>query len=210
MRSIPRTLWTLLVAGGLVAGSVIAFVGGPKDDGPPALPANPQTRVVTLVESWPFAVAKPYVHTWRKEQPLVSHGQMLVLSADRDLLHPREGLEPVLYVGNQTAERVNVGESSGYLVVLVPGDVDLASAPIFFGSPALPEQVDAATIAREVAAATKSGVRPAGAAAAASAMRRVIEVADDHELRLEAATLIERVSPSEVDLVSGLRAPLVK
>ncbi len=208
--SLRRTLVTGIVFAGLVAGSLVAFVGGPQDQGPPPLPKDPFSRPVTLVESWPFAVAEPYAHTWQSEQPQVSRGVMLVLAADREMLHPRQGLEPVLYVGGRTAERVNTGELSGYLVVLVPGDVDLADSPIFFGTPALPEQVDAGRIAAELASARRKGVRPPDAAMVAKAARRAIEVKDQHELYLEAAMIIERVSPNESDLVNGLRAPLVK
>lgn len=205
---IPRTILVAMVAALAVAGSVIAFVG--KEDGaPPALPADPTKSAVTLVEAWPFTVDEPYEHVWRREHPRVSSGMLLVLAVDRDLVHSRQGYEPVLYAGAETAERVNVGETTGYLVVLVPGLTDLTQAPLFFGTPALPEEVDAASAAREVAAAKRSGVRPPDAATVKKALRPGFRVADQYALYLEAANHVEEWSPSETDLISGLRAPRV-
>ena len=80
-----------------------------------------------------FELDQGYKFEWRKEQPLVKKGVILVLKVDPDLVYPRQIAEPVLYVGDQTAERVNIGYKSGHVVAIVPGEVDLNKAMIWFG-----------------------------------------------------------------------------
>lgn len=200
-----------------LAGGVFALRQVLRDDGPPPLPAVMPAGGVTLIAARPFTLEVPYVHDWRAERPLVSSGVVLVLGVDPDLVHPRQGFEPVLYVGDQTAERLNAGHESGHLIAIVPAPVDaqgrvaldLAQAPIFFGTPALPEQVDAATVAQELAAARARGVAAPAAQAVAAVTQPQVRFHDDSEVRVWAADLIESWSPTEVDLVAGLRAPRV-
>jgi len=208
---LPIALVLLLTGGGL------ALLAGLADDSPPALPAVLPVGSVELVAARPFTLAAPATHFWRKEQPAYRAGMLLVLRAPVDLLVARQTAEPVLYVGAQTAERVNVGDSSGMLVAIVPADLDsqghvafdLAAAPIFFGSAELPEQVDGATVARELAAARRAGIAPPTAAAVSAALSEPVAFDDDWQLRVHAADLIERYAPLERDVVSGLRAPRV-
>src|SRR5258707_13144593 len=56
-----------------------------------------------LVFAQAFKLDKSYPHTWRKEQPQVSSGYVLVLAVDPEFVRPKQVAEPVLYVGNQTA-----------------------------------------------------------------------------------------------------------
>lgn len=212
-----RTVLLALSAAVLLGGAVTAYVRPWLDDGPPELPAAPASLPVKLVLAEPFTLGQPSVHSWRLEQPQFDSGYLLVLEVDRTLVHPRQAAEPVLYVGEQTAQRLNLGHESGFVVAVVPAPraaaggiaLDLASVPIFFGAPDLPERIDAAAIAREVAAARAAGVAGAGAAAVAKAARPQLAFADDWELHLHAADLIEAYSPSEGDLVAGLRVPRV-
>jgi hypothetical protein len=199
----------------LLAGGVYAVRQARQSDVPPALPAVTPVGGVTLVAARPFTLEVPYVHEYRAERPSVSAGAVLVLSVDPELVHPRQTAEPVLYVGDQTAERLNVGHESGHLVVIVPAPVDargrvaldLTTTPIFFGAPALPEQVDAATVAKELAAARARGIAPPTAQVVAAATQSQVRFHDDYDVHVWAADLIEAWSPMEVDLVSGLRAP---
>ena len=210
----------LVIALGLVlvlAGGGLALRLGLPDDPPPALPAVLPVGSVELIAARPFTLAAPATHWWRKEQPQYTAGMLLVLRAPVDLLTERQTAEPVLYVGAQTAERVNVGDSSGMLVAIVPADLDaqgrvaldLGKEPIFFGTPALPEQVDAAIVAQELAAARRAGIAPPSKAAVTAALEQQVGFDDDWQLRVHAADLIERYAPQEVDVVSGLRAPRV-
>jgi hypothetical protein len=147
----------------------------PQQAGPVTLAAVPVTTAdIELLAAVPFAVDEPFVHEWRAEKPLVASGYLLQLRVDPELSRPRQTYEPVLYVGTQTAERclpepaLALAEQ-GILVVLVPAPLDaggrvaldLDTAPIWFGSLELPERVDAARIAAELAAARARGAGPA-------------------------------------------------
>lgn len=208
---------TFVLAAALAAALTTWVVARIGDDGQhvmPPLPADAAAAPVTLVEAWPFTLAEGTTHWWRAEQPSYAAGHLLVLAVDRDAVHPRQALEPVLFVGAETAERVNLGSESGYVVAIVPGPadgsaLDLASAPIFFGDAALPEELDLAACAAQLDAARALGVAAPPAAAVAAALRETVAFDDAYDLHYFASTLIERYSPVERDLISGLRAPRV-
>ena len=213
----PRVALLSLVALLALGGGVFALRQVLADDGPPPLPAVTPVGGVTLIAARPFTLEVPYVHDWRAERPQVQAGVLLVLGVDPDLVHPRQGLEPVLYVGDQTAERINAGHESGHLIAIVPAPLDgsgqvaldLSKAPIYFGAPALPEQVDAATVAKELAAARARGIAPPTPEQVAAALQPQVPFHDAYDVRVFASDLIESWSPTEVDLVNGIRAPLV-
>jgi hypothetical protein len=139
----------------------------------------------------------------------VTDGWLLVLSTDPSLLKPRQVKEPVLYVGAQTAERVNAG-LSGKIVVLVPGDFALGAAPIFLGDAALPEELRQVDIDAQLAAAVAAGAiaTPADTITKVTAAARTFET--DFELRQRAIDLVEIHSPQEKDLIAGWRLPRVR
>src|SRR5262245_437988 len=162
----------LLATAGVLIGRGIASRQGSARTAAPlgALP----TAAIEILDARPFAVDEPFVHEWRAEKPLANAGYLIALQVDPELARPRQTYEPVLYVGEQTAERCNAPETGGVLIVLVPAPLDssgrvaldLDTAPIWFGSLELPERVDAARIAREVAAARAAGIGPARKAVA--------------------------------------------
>jgi len=180
---------------------------------PPTIPDNPAVELpVQLVFAQSFELADAATHTWRAEQSSYTTGVLVVLEAEAAFLAPRQTAEPVLFVGNQTVERVNTGYPSGQLVGIVPGMTleELADAPIFFGQPALPESVDAAHIQAELDAAVTSGLTGVGAERVAAATAAdPIGALDLGDLHFQASFLIEKYSPGEVDLISGLRAPRI-
>lgn len=134
----------------------------------------------------------------------------MVLDGKADLLAPTQDLEPVLYVGAQTAERVNAG-SSGRLVVIVPGDFDLQTAPIFLGDKALPEALDQTRIDTAVnLAIAKGAVAPTAATVQVALAPEGKPYPTDFELRLRAIDLVELHSPTETELIAGWRLPRVK
>jgi hypothetical protein len=207
-----------LVGALLLATGVTAVTKLAAEDPMPEVPAVTHTSPVQLVLARPFTLDTPYVYSWRSERPQVSAGVALVLQvADPALIHPRQGYEPVLYVGAQTAQRLNVGHESGHLVVIVPAgvdadgnvDLDLTTAPIFFGDPELPERIDAAAAQAQLGKALSAGVQASSATVIENAMQDQVRFTDDWELTVWAADLIESYSPQEVDLVSGLRAQRV-
>ncbi|MFY9345830.1 MAG: hypothetical protein WAT39_25285 [Planctomycetota bacterium] len=205
---------TLSVLSAVLALAVVVLVARERAtpiEGSPApapaaspAPAAPPPQF-TLVHAEPFHVDRAFKHVWRRDQPLVNHGWLLVLAGDAELLAPRQTREPVLYVGNQTAERVNTGQPSGRFVVIVPGDFRLADAPIFLGPNALPEELTAADIAAALAAARAAGAVPPTAAAIEAATQPARTFASDYELRLRAIDLVEQHSPAEQDLIKGVR-----
>ena len=179
-------------------------------DAPPPRPETPSQVPVTLVEAHPFTLLEPATHWMRAEQPTYTEGWLVVLETSRDLLVPRQTFENVLYVGSETVERINTGAGSGFLVGVVPGPLDLAQAPIFFGEPELPENVTAQEARRQLQIALDQGVRASSAAAAVTVQHEPVVLPDAFELRVYASYLIEQYATDEVDVVSGLRAPLVR
>ncbi len=217
MKSSGISALALLVT--VVLMSTLRAAFGPREPERPPLAATPAASTpIEILHAQPFVLDQPYVHEWRREKPLATAGTILVLSTEPELVRPRQTAEPVLYVGAETAERVNAPRN-GNLVVLVPGpvdddgrvDLDLSSTTIWFGTPDLPERVDAAVIARELARAQASGAGPARLSERArlrSAADATIYARDRVELDPYLADLIELYSPEEVDLARGLRVPV--
>jgi len=212
-------LWTL-TALVLAASAVTAWVQSGRDGALPALPEQ-ATPAWSLVYAREFRLDEPYVHWWRAERPEVRSGYLLVLEAAPELLVRRQSLEAVLYVGRQTAERVNSGEESGHLVALVPSTVgsdgelelDLAEAPIWFGTPELPERVDAARVELEYERAVEQHVTAPAPDRVRAALERGgarLALVDRVDLEHEAAELVRAFSPAESDLASSLSAPRLK
>ncbi len=200
----------VLIGAGAIVAAIAAFQSGDREGGDSAAAAARKAEVSVLYARR-FQVEKPFVHVWRGDTPRVASGWLMVLSAPTDKLQPRQAKEPVLYVGRQTADRVNTGKDSGRVVVIVPGDFALEDAPPFFGSEALPEELGQKQIDRAFAEATASGVRAADAATLRElTVEEPLFVPTDFELRLAAIDLVEEYSPQEEELISGWRVPRVK
>jgi hypothetical protein len=211
-----RTILPVAVLALLVAG--VAWSTNRGTDDPPAVPADTLASDVALVYAQPFVLEKSATHFWRAEQPDFSAGMLLVIEVeDRGLIQSRQVYEPVLYVGAETAEKINTGSDSGHLVIVVPAslaadgsvDLDLGAAPIFFGEPALPEQVTAEIARSELDRAVAGGLGAPSASRIAAAMQAMVSFPDHGELHFYASNLIEAYSPQEVDLIAGLRAPRI-
>ncbi len=187
---------TLLASCGLVASvlAAAALAGDPQPAGGnaepkqgkpvqvnnvPPVPATP-AAVREIVYARPFTLAKGYTHEWRKDKPQVDAGYVVVIRANSDYLFPRQVAMPLLMVGNQTAEPMNVGYASGTLVAIVPAarkadgsvDLDLTAAPIYFAQPILAESVDQAAADEQLAFARASGVAAMPKAAVQAAAAR--------------------------------------
>ncbi len=178
-------------------------------DAVPEIPATP-APVLNVISAQPFTLDKSFNHLWREEAPAMSSGYILVLKVDPDLVFPRQIAEPVLYVGNQTAERVNHGYESGHVVAIVPcvlddpkhpDYLDLDKALMWFGTPALPEQVDAKTIKREHALAVRAGIKPLKVKVSTDSALRA---ANKEAVYEQAVELIREHSPQEEALLEGL------
>jgi len=178
--------------------------------GIPAVPKTP-AAVIDIVYARSFTLAEGYKYNWSEEHQIVKTGTLVVLKVDPDLVYPRNTAEPVLYVGNQTAQRLNYGHKSGHVIAIIPGEVDLSQVPIWFGSPELPERVNVKTIRAQRALAEKAKIRPFAADKMQSVTQKHLKVADlSVLLREHVADLVLKYSPQEKDLVETWRLPVAK
>ena len=195
------------------AGEPAATRALPVPEAIPEIPATP-AAVDGIVYARKFSLEKGYQFNWCKETPIVRSGYLLVLKVNPDLVYPRQRAEPVLYVGSQTAQRINHGYESGHVIAIVPGNPDLEKALIWFGTPDLPERVDDAKIKAEHALAEKAGIKPLSAEKIREALAKGgkrLEVADLAALlRDQVADLVLEYSPQEKQLADAFRTPKVK
>ena len=174
------------------------------------LPATP-TPVRNLLVAQPFTLETPFTNTFSKEREKISNGVLIVVEVDRAFVVPRNSLEPVLYAGDAAVQRLNHGELSGRIIGIVPGTLNLATAPIWFGTPELPERVTRNTIQYERGLADKAGVRAFPSARLDSIKRPVIAAKDLATLlSTVAAELIYEYSPQEKHLADSWRLPEAK
>ncbi|MDE0892030.1 MAG: hypothetical protein OSB14_07585 [Planctomycetota bacterium] len=219
---------TLLVVSAI---GVLALLGATASEGKlgwqqrsdaalPSLPVEAQ-GVIDVLFAQPYVLDQAYVHTWRAERPLTDAGYLLVLEVEEAFTIPRNTKESVLYVGREVAERLNWGTGSGRVIALVPASLDadgvpaldLESALIFYGSPELPERVDAALVQAELAAARAAGVEALSGARALTALEAgggLKRFADRTTLERHAARLLLEYSPSEAELAESLLVPLLR
>jgi len=166
---------------------------------------TPGDSVRDLLYIQPFVLSEPYQYQFSADHQLVSSGKILVISVDPELAKPRQADLPVLFVGDTPAELTNWGYETGNMIIIAPGDVDLAVTPIFFGSMMLPEQITKERGQEELASATALGIRPFTEIQIENALGR-----SAHPLRADnivalyesIAALIEQYSPSETDLIN--------
>jgi hypothetical protein len=174
------------------------------DERRPALPA----AVIDILEIQPFRLKEGYQYDWLESRPFVSDGLLVVLRVDPNYVVPRDTAEPVLYAGDRTVQRLNQGQGSGYVIGIIPGDLDLAAEPIWFGRPELPERVTPEVIKAERALADSAGIKPFSPEKVTAVRRAPIEAADLADLlRGPAGDLVLNYSPDEKDLVETWRLP---
>jgi len=164
--------------------------------------------VIDIVSIQPFRLEKSFKYDWRSERPDVSSGLLIVIKVDPRLVAPTNGLQPVLYAGSHTVQRINQGNESGFVIGIIPGQIDLSKEPIWFGTPALPERIDAKTISIELANAKRSGIASLKSADMQSRTRNLIVAPDlTTLLRQYAAAFILEFSPQETHLTDAWRLP---
>lgn len=202
-RYVCKSLWMLSVFGVLTYAplSFSQSQSGEKVTTPAA--------VIDVVYAQQFFLREGYTHFWREEKPFVKNGTLVIFKVNPLLVVPRNIAEPVLYVGNQTAERLNSGSESGYVVAIVPGDIDLAKSRAWFGSAELPERVNEKVIAQETELANKQKIASLNADVVRSVTQQPIEMPDLATLlRDHVAELVLKYSPSEKALVDAWRLPV--
>ncbi|NNC39611.1 MAG: hypothetical protein HKN95_02875 [Acidimicrobiia bacterium] len=175
----------------------------------PAIPRTPAPiNKVLYVQA--FTLEEPYRTDWRKGRPWVKAGYLLVLEVDPALVFPRQTAEPILYVGSQVAERINIGYRSGHVVAVVPGKAKLKEEPIWFGTPGLPEAVDDERIGKERAAAKAAKMKRArgkGPEQAFPLAADTLSAKDRRDLLRRAGELVLEYSPREETLGRRLARP---
>lgn len=171
--------------------------------GVPPVPATP-AGVEDVVYVAPFVLDQGYVSDWRREKPMVTRGYLVVLRVVPDLVYARQTAEPILYAGDQTVERLNVGYPSGYVVAIVPGNADLGRVPVWFGAPGLPEAVDAAVVRAERSRAEAAGIEPVSADRIRSVLRKPLQLGDKAGLLREAGALVQLYAPDESERAAFL------
>ena len=191
--------------------SIVLAVAGSVGIASDAGAGGPLAAPVELLCARRFVLDHAYSSAMRSDRPLVSAGYLVVVEADQELTVPRQGLGPVLFVGEWPVEVLNSGRGSGRVVAIVPVPLDLQASPIFYAVPdLLPESLPPST-ARALAGAAGAALPTEEAVQAAlEAGGSPAVLSDRYELRLRGADLIERYSPEESDVVSGLRAPLLR
>jgi hypothetical protein len=164
-----------------------------------------------LVFARPFTLAKGYKYDWSKDRPMVTSGILVVLKVDPDLVVPRNTPEPVLYAGDRTVQRLNAGYESGHVIGIIPGEIDLTQAPIWFGRPGLPERVTAETIRSERALADAVKIQPFAAEKVSAVTQGPLQISDlSSLLREQVANLVLKFSPQESNLAETWRLPVAK
>lgn len=186
--------------------SCIYIMSGCQSAGLPGFQPQPVTDIVRIQ---PFRLEKPFKYDWRSDQPDVYSGLLVVVKVDPNMVRPRNGLEPVLYAGNQTVQRLNHGHESGFVLGIIPEQIDLSKEPIWFGTPALPERIDAKMIAGERAKAKRSGMPSLKSIDIQSRTKNPVTVPDlTTLLREQAADLLLEFSPQEKRLADSWRLPV--
>ncbi len=205
------------VASGAALAAAASAVQTPGVEAP--MPSQVSQSEVRLLFVQPFVLDESYRHAWRADQPQVSAGYLVAVSADAELLPPRQVHNALLFAGEMPLERLNDGSQSGIYVGLLPSPqgadgeptLDLRETPLFWAKPEiLPESLtpdDARSAARDANAVAQSAATVDGALAEAGG---TVYLSTHGMLRRYAADVIERYSPLEADLVSGLRAPMLQ
>lgn len=143
---------------------------------------------------------------------MVSSGTLVVLEVDPALVVPRNTLEPVLYAGNVPVQRLNHGNKSGRVIGIVPGNIDVTTTPIWFGTPQLPGRVTTAMAEAERARAEKAGVARTFERSGIVGLGSPATVSKDLAalLRTVAADLVLTYSPQDKDLAESWRLPVAR
>ena len=208
----PRKTHMKLLAATLIVWVLVmsAVVAGQNVSPRRQTPVTP-APVRSIIHAQRFTLETPFQSTWSKDRPRVTSGVLIVVDVDPAYVVPRNAMQPVLYAGNFTVERLNTGYPSGKVIGIVPGNIDLSTAPVWFGPPQLPERVTANMVQAERARAERAGVRAMSQATVSSAERSPVAARDLASLlRDVAAQLVYQYSPQEKQLADSWRLPEAK
>ena len=184
----------------------IIILSGCQSTQPPDF--KPQS-VIDIERIQPFRLEKSFKYDWRREHPDVASGLLVVVKVDPGLVTPTNALEPVLYAGNHTVQRLNQGDESGYVIGIIPEQIDLSKEPIWFGTPALPERIDSEMITIERTKAKRAGITPLKSTDIQGRTLNPVVAKDLTMLIREyAGDLVLEFSPQEKRIVESWRLPV--
>jgi hypothetical protein len=200
------TKFAMLAVVGLALGAIVRAQDGQlrgalDDHG--LVPKAP----IELVYARPYEVEKAMDFIVDGKVEKVKKGYVLVLKADLKLLEPKDVPDFALFADRAIGQRVNSGYRDGYVVVITPA-IDLAKAPIWFGSRLVPDRVTAPIVESERAAATGRGIQPFAADKIAAALKLggdTLHAKDLNELWYEQKPLIIKYAPAEREMAESLR-----
>jgi hypothetical protein len=186
-----------------------ASIAGDQGSTPESASQSSPRAVNDVLAAQPFTLQQGYRNNWTKERSTVSSGVVVVLEVDPELAARRDAAEPILYAGNTPVQRLNNPLTSGRVIGIVPGVVDLTGVPIWFGAPGLPERVTAESARAERTRAEASGIHAFAADKVRAAMRPAVTAPDLAALlRDHVAPLVLQYSPEEKELAESWRLPV--
>jgi len=211
-----------ILGASLAALGVAAFATFQQAQGGNPAGATPVTQTpVRLMFAQPFFLDQAYQYAWLKDGPSVSAGWLIAVATDPAVAAVTNTHDELLFAGATPVERINEGSQSGVVIGIVPSAVqadgtlavDLATTPLFWAKPEiLPEAMTATDAQKTLATAVSAGAVAQGQSVVERAQQAnggpVFETTAGMLYRYS-ADVIERFSPQEADLISGLRAPLV-
>lgn len=180
----------------------------PAGPAPATAGATPAATPVVVRWAQPVHLATPYRWTWSAGVAPVTDGVLLELAVDPAWLVPTALAQPVLYAGARPVERMNVGWPSGCLLAFAAAPFDLATDPVYFGLPALPERVDDWQGEQALATARALGLEGRGADAVAI-LAPPLDLPDAEAAYRVAAERVLACAPDEADRARGWLLPVI-
>lgn len=195
---LPVALW-------LHTGAASAGEGATPAPVRASAPAAPVALTPLVVQ--PFRLRTPYRYDWSADHPMVSEGLLVVLRSPAAA--PRDVDEPLLYAGAVPMERLSWSPTDTAVVAIIPGPLahrPLSETLLYWGAPALAEQLDAPSGAAELRRALAAGVRPASPAALSKVTAPQVQVESAEALLCLAADLVSAWAPADAARAAGWRA----
>jgi hypothetical protein len=167
--------------------------------------------VEDLVYVRPFALSRGYRWSSINDEPKSDRGFIVVLRVDPKLVIPRNAPSYILYAGDRMLQALNFGHTSGHVIGLIPGEVDLSKTLFWFGPPTTPGRVTPKSIRAERVQAEEAGILPFPAKKIESVMKpAIVTTSLSALLRSELADLVLEYAPKEGDLARKWRLPEAK
>ena len=155
--------------------------------------------VLSIAEVHRFSLSEPMTFHWTAGAPAMDKGTILVVEVDGNTAKPRQTAGATLFVGSAPAAVTHPGYRDGYMVVFVPGHIDMNETRVFWGHPErLPEQISLRQGAELSASDPTPVLRP-------ERIFGTIELKNERKLYGHIAELIIRYAPADADFAHGYR-----